>query len=104
VCSDRDICRTVSKTIFIVPDVCLPLTSLGSWTQTHVTFRTQYLWGRLYKEIYIPGHILCDYEAIDYLRSRHLGHSLRQWYSTFLIRVPPDIISLQLCTPKVVSV
>jgi hypothetical protein len=29
---------------------------------------------------------------------------LRQWYSTFLFRVPPDIISLQLCTPKVVGV
>jgi hypothetical protein len=27
-----------------------------------------------------------------------------QWYSTFLVSVPPDIISLQLCTPKVVGV
>jgi hypothetical protein len=26
-----------------------------------------------------------------------------QWYSTFFVRVPPDIISLQLCTPKVVG-
>jgi hypothetical protein len=25
---------------------------------------------------------------------------LEQWYSTFFVRVPPDIISLQLCTPK----
>jgi hypothetical protein len=30
--------------------------------------------------------------------------SLDQWYSTVFVRVPPDIISLQLCTPKVVSV
>jgi hypothetical protein len=29
---------------------------------------------------------------------------LAQWYSTFFVRVPPDIISLQLCTPKVVGV
>jgi hypothetical protein len=25
-------------------------------------------------------------------------HDLDQWYSTFFVRVPPDIISLQLCT------
>jgi hypothetical protein len=31
------------------------------------------------------------------------GH-LMQWYSTSFIRVPPNIISLQLCTPKVVGV
>jgi hypothetical protein len=30
--------------------------------------------------------------------------SLEQWYSTFFVHVPPDIISLQLCTPKVVGV
>jgi hypothetical protein len=29
---------------------------------------------------------------------------LGQWYSTFSVRVPPDIISLQLCTLKVVGV
>jgi hypothetical protein len=29
--------------------------------------------------------------------------TLDQWYSTFFVRVPPDIISLQLCTPKVVG-
>jgi hypothetical protein len=29
---------------------------------------------------------------------------LAQWYSTIFIRVPPDIISLQLCTPKVFGV
>jgi hypothetical protein len=29
---------------------------------------------------------------------------LYQWYSTFFVRVPPDIIFLQLCTPKVVGV
>jgi hypothetical protein len=25
---------------------------------------------------------------------------LDQWYSTYFVRVPPDVISLQLCTPK----
>jgi hypothetical protein len=29
--------------------------------------------------------------------------TLDQWYSTFFVRVPADIISLQLCTPKVVG-
>jgi hypothetical protein len=29
---------------------------------------------------------------------------LYQWYSTFFVSVPPDIISLQLFTPKVVGV
>jgi hypothetical protein len=33
-----------------------------------------------------------------------LRGGLVQWYSTFFLRVPPDIISLQLCTPKVVGV
>jgi hypothetical protein len=32
-----------------------------------------------------------------------LYNTLSQWYSTFFVRVPPDIISLQLCTPKVVG-
>jgi hypothetical protein len=32
-----------------------------------------------------------------YLSSTHL----EQWYSAFFVRVPPDIISIQLCTPKV---
>jgi hypothetical protein len=32
-----------------------------------------------------------------------LRGALNQWYSTFFVRVPPDIISLQLCTPKVVG-
>jgi hypothetical protein len=35
--------------------------------------------------------------------SRENG-GLLQWYSTFFFRVPPVIISLQLCTPKVVGV
>jgi hypothetical protein len=30
--------------------------------------------------------------------------NLEQWYSIFFVRVPPDIISLQVCTPKVVGV
>jgi hypothetical protein len=28
---------------------------------------------------------------------------LEQRYSTFFVRVPPDIISLQLCNPKVIG-
>jgi hypothetical protein len=32
--------------------------------------------------------------------SKVTGYGLDQWYSTFFVRVPPDIISLQLCTPK----
>jgi hypothetical protein len=31
-------------------------------------------------------------------------YALDQWYSTFFVRVPPDVIILQLCTPKVVGV
>jgi hypothetical protein len=33
-----------------------------------------------------------------------LGGCVGQWYSTFFVRVPPDIISPQLCTPKAVCV
>jgi hypothetical protein len=29
---------------------------------------------------------------------------LDQWYSTYFVRVPPDVISLQLCTPKIIFV
>jgi hypothetical protein len=46
--------------------------------------------------------------GLDDLRVRErriLARSgLDHWYSTFFVRVPPDIISLQLCTPKVVGV
>jgi hypothetical protein len=35
-------------------------------------------------------------------RIRKEENVLEQWYSTFFVRVPPDTISLQLCTPKVV--
>jgi hypothetical protein len=37
--------------------------------------------------------------------SSHASHLCRltQWYSTFFVRVPPDTIYLQLCTPKVVG-
>jgi hypothetical protein len=33
-----------------------------------------------------------------------IGGTIDQWYSTFFVRVPPDIISLQLRTLKVVGV
>jgi hypothetical protein len=31
-------------------------------------------------------------------------YELDQWYSTFFVRVPSDVISFQLRTPKVVGV
>jgi hypothetical protein len=42
----------------------------------------------------------------EHFSSRNVtfGYGLEQWYSTFFVRVPPDIISLQLCTPKIVGV
>jgi hypothetical protein len=40
----------------------------------------------LFTNIYIKYYVVID-----------------QWYSNFFVRVPPDIISLQLCTPKVVG-
>jgi hypothetical protein len=33
-----------------------------------------------------------------------MNNLLEQWYSTFIVRVPQDVIYLQLCTPKVVGV
>jgi hypothetical protein len=41
--------------------------------------------------------------AVQHLEQSQSPTSLDQWYSTFFVRVPPDIISLQLCTPKVVG-
>jgi hypothetical protein len=37
------------------------------------------------------------------LYSEH-ANALIQWYSTFFVRVPPNVISLQLRTPKVVGI
>jgi hypothetical protein len=37
-------------------------------------------------------------------RDAQVSHSLEQWFSTFFVRVLPNIISLQLCTTKVVGV
>jgi hypothetical protein len=45
-------------------------------------------------------------ERVGLITLRGLASSLNtldHWYSTFFVRVPPDIISLQLCTPKVVG-
>jgi hypothetical protein len=36
----------------------------------------------------------------DTLAPLLFNFALEQWYSTFSVRVPPDIISLQLCTPS----
>jgi hypothetical protein len=35
---------------------------------------------------------------------RHKRYPLSQWYSAIFVRVPPDVISLKPCTPKVDSV
>jgi hypothetical protein len=45
-----------------------------------------------------PKNFGCVFTALHYI------NYLTQWYSTFFVRVPPDIISLQLFTPKVVGV
>jgi hypothetical protein len=29
--------------------------------------------------------------------------TIEQWHSTFFVRLPPDVICLQLCTPKVIG-
>jgi hypothetical protein len=31
-------------------------------------------------------------------------YSIDPWFSTFIVRVPPDVISLQLCTPKLIGI
>jgi hypothetical protein len=52
------------------------------------------------------GSILCAgfaFAILEFERSK-ISHTWDQWYSTFFVRVSPDIISLQLCTPKVVGV
>jgi hypothetical protein len=46
-----------------------------------------------------PAHCHLKYTVTFFL----LGEHLVQWYLTFFVRVPTDIISLQLCTPKVVG-
>jgi len=43
------------------------------------------------------------WSAMTYQKTILVTDALDQWYSTFFVRVPPDIISLQLCTPKVVG-
>jgi hypothetical protein len=40
------------------------------------------------------GEIWCRYWA------RSLMVCTSKWYSTFFVRVPPDVISLQLCAPR----
>jgi hypothetical protein len=68
----------------------------------------------MHHQIAFEEHI--DFDP-DYGGRRFLGNAgkylpdyatslkgLEQRYSTFFVWVPPDIISLQLCTPKVVGV
>jgi hypothetical protein len=56
------------------------------------------------KEPLVPiGEGQRDQERAWTLR-RKMKYALDQCYSTFFVRVPPDIISLQLCTPEVVGV
>jgi hypothetical protein len=51
----------------------------------------------LYKGYASYIHISRGYVKQKRLRTTGLD----QWYSTFFVRVPPDIISVQLYTPKV---
>jgi hypothetical protein len=43
---------------------------------------------------------VCD-GTMEFQRTGH--YDLMQWYSTFFVRVPPHIIFLRLCTPRVVD-
>jgi hypothetical protein len=46
----------------------------------------------------------CTLRLVDVCRGLWKGRDgLDHWYSTFFVRVPPYIISLQLCTPKAVG-
>jgi hypothetical protein len=36
--------------------------------------------------------------------NRYIMYDIYQLYSNFFVRVPPDVTSLQLCTPKAVGV
>jgi hypothetical protein len=52
---------------------------------------------------------VCAREKANFLNDNAHGTysiycDLEQWYSTFFVRVPPDIISFERCTPKVVGV
>jgi hypothetical protein len=69
----------------------------------------------------IEKHVICKRTMfiLAFVRTRLLSYEKRiywavvsqrlrtiaveQWYSTFFVHVPPDVISLQLYTPKVVS-
>jgi hypothetical protein len=47
------------------------------------------------------GHNRLLSNPIQYIHHPNIRlYSPEQWHSTFFVRVPPDIISLQLCTPK----
>jgi hypothetical protein len=48
-------------------------------------------------------NLVFRYHMLQVLWSFYMLFSLKQWYSTLFVHVPPDIISLQLCTPKVVG-
>jgi hypothetical protein len=51
----------------------------------------------------VAGCCECGDEPSGSCATELVSYQLSQWYSTFFVRVPPDIISLQLCTPKVVG-
>jgi hypothetical protein len=46
----------------------------------------------------------CLYMALGVPKQSIALHGPDQWYSACLVRVPPDVNSLQLCTPSVVGV
>jgi hypothetical protein len=48
--------------------------------------------------------VLLMVEALVTARDKFVQPTcIEQWYSTFFVCVPPDIISLQLCSPTVVG-
>jgi hypothetical protein len=62
----------------------------------------EYLWFTEHVHIYIDLQL--THKPRVRFRVQEAGsHTLVLLLSTFFVRVPPDIISLQLCTPKVVG-
>jgi hypothetical protein len=62
--------------------------------------------------MYVPEHqafllVVDKFSALPTSGSMKVNiqlEALDKWYSTFFVRLPPNIIYLQLCTPEVVGV
>jgi hypothetical protein len=58
-----------------------------------------------YKRFLKPVTTVFEVEEYDSKCLTNVGNSiLDQWYSTYYVRVPQEVISLHLCAPKVVAV